>query len=530
MATPLELGEEYSYLLSPLSLAVTATASDPRPYEYAEHLHLLSMEIVKLCSRDKGWPRRLLVTMPPRHGKSELCSHWTPVWNMALRPWQRVVLTSYEAEFAREWGYKVRESVRNYYPILQASVVEDTKAAHRWKTKAGGGMITAGVRGPITGKGGHILICDDPIKNAEEANSPTIRDAIWEWYKTTFITREEPIRDPMDETVVILIMTRWHEDDLAGRILESDGAEFWRHIDLAATCEDPALDPLERPKDAALWPEKWDELKLANKKLEIGPYAYAALFQQHPAPVEGQGINRMWWRYYEPGKDDCPRIDEFDQIIQSWDPTFKDVASADFCVGQVWGRLGNECYLLDVWRDRANLPATLNAIRAMCEKWPRARPILVEETAVGPAICDTLEKEFGYVARINPRGQKHVRLHWGTNNAAAVIERGQVYLPRGGHLISADGKTDLVKELVKECAAFPNAKNDDLVDAMSQAIGWLLPRTWVWESQQARLRNSTRVETPVDALREQIRESVARKIKRAKREDLAQQSSLFPGL
>ena len=518
--SPLELGEEYSYLLSPLSLAVTATANDARPFEHSEHLQLLSMEIQQLVAREKGWPRRLLVTMPPRHGKSQLCSHWTPVWNIALRPWQRVVLCSYEADFAADWGRACRRSVNDYYPILKARVMEDSKAAHRWQTKDGGGMITAGVGGPITGKGGHILILDDPIKNAEEANSEVMRDGLWQWYLTTFITREEPVRDPMDETVVILIMTRWHEDDLAGRILESAYGKFWRHINLPSMAEE-ADDPLERPVDHALWPEKFDELWLENKKAEIGPFAFNALFQQRPSPPEGAGINRMWWRYYEYSDKDVPKTEDFDQIVQSWDPTFKDIGTADFCVGQIWGRIGNECYLLDCVRERMNLPATLTAIRAMCEKWPKARPILVEESAVGPAICDTLEREFTYIHRINPRGQKHVRLHWGANNAAAVIQRGQVFIPRG-ELFS--------KELVREAAAFPNAKHDDMVDAMSQAIGWLLPRTWVWESQQARLKNAPRIETPIDALREHMKEAVLKKCKAHRTRQEVGHGSLYPGL
>ncbi len=139
------------------------------------------------------------------------------------------------------------------------------------------------------------------------------------------------------------------------------------------------------------------------------------------------------------------------------------------------------------------------------------------------------ESPFTYVHRITPRGQKTVRLHWGTNNAAAVIERGQVYLPRE-QMLGPDGKTDLIKQLVKECANFPNGKYDDMVDTLSQAIGWLLPRTWIWESQQAKLKNTTRIETPIDALREHMKAAIAKKRGAHKKNETGYQSSLFPGL
>ena len=147
---PSEIPEaEFAHLLSPLSLAITASDGTPQPYQYAPHLHHLSNKIVELVSRPAGGKRRLLVTMPPRHGKSELCSHWTPVWCLALDPTNKVVLASYEANYAASWGRKARRSVMEHYPLLGSRVLDDSRAANRWETSHGGGMVTAQVNGKI---------------------------------------------------------------------------------------------------------------------------------------------------------------------------------------------------------------------------------------------------------------------------------------------------------------------------------------------------------------------------------------------
>lgn len=193
------------------------------------HLDLLNRKLMGVAT---GEITRLLVTMPPRHGKSEFISKYFPAWYLGTFPDRRFVLTSYEADFAMSWGRKVRDLLQqhgeSYFGI---TIRPDTTAANRW-TIAGraGGMDTSGVGGPLTGKGADVLVIDDPVKNAEEAGSETYRNKAWDWYTSTAYTRLEP------GGAVILIQTRWHEDDLAGRILSQVGAggEPWHVLSMPA--------------------------------------------------------------------------------------------------------------------------------------------------------------------------------------------------------------------------------------------------------------------------------------------------------
>jgi predicted phage terminase large subunit-like protein len=491
--------DEHGYLLSPLALAVAATSDDEDQYQHADHLQLLSMELVQLHRREPGWPRRLLVTMPPRHGKSELCSHWLPVWMLALQPKHQVILCSYEAEYAARYGRKCRRTVEELYPIIGAKIMEDSRAAHRWETAEKGGMVTAGVGGPITGRGGNLLILDDPVKNAEEASSQVIRENLWDWWTTTFLTREQPRSTPEAETIVVLIMTRWHEDDLAGRIMATpDFKRTWRHINLPALAE-PG-DVLERPEGAALWPEMFGEEFFTAKRAEIGSRPFTALYQQRPTPPGGSGINRLWWKWY----DDLPPMEDCQQQVISVDPTFKDVDSGDFVAIQVWGRWNDEFRGLDGLKQRMASVDAMRAIKSFREKWPKAR-IVIEETASGAMICDLLERELGVtIDRVRPKGSKDIRLNWAVGAAAPFVERGKVFLPRGAKW---------AQELVEEGAAFPHGSHDDAVDAFTQGIARLIPRSWAWERTDARIRAMDRADNPKAAFDLRMRNAIKSRIK-----------------
>lgn len=500
---------DHSYLLSPLALATSVTRGLPQPFVHASHLELLSNELVQLRMRLPGWWRRLLITMPPRHGKSETASHWFPTWDLALDPRDKIILTAYEAEFAAHWGRLVRRSVQEHYSILGARIVEDSRAAHRWETRDGGGMTTAGVGGPITGKGANVLICDDPIKNAEEANSRLIRDNLWEWWQTTFLTRLEP------DGVVLLIMTRWHEDDLAGRIMASPEFKFWRHVNLMAVAEEG--DPLGRQHGAALWPERYDELALENRRAEIGSRAFNALYQQRPAPPEGSAIHRTWWQWY----DEPPPLEEFDQIIQSWDTTFKNTATSDFVAGGILGRKGSDFYVLDVVHQRLNGPETLKAIEAVDKQWPQAKWCLIEDSASGSMICDLLERERGHIVRIKTGNRsKETRLNWGVNSAAAIIERGRVFLRRG---------VGWSTKLVDEAASFPHGSHDDLVDMLVQGIEHLQPKAWVSENMARRAAAMRQPESFLEAHTIKVHEAIERRKKEHQDDRRRGRSFTFPG-
>lgn len=421
------------------------TVSEGRWFPY-EHLLFLNRKLVDVAA---GRIKRLMVSMPPRHGKSELVSRYFPAWYIGTFPNKRIILVSYEADFAATWGRKARDLLEEHGPSLFGIRVSGkSSAANRWDIEGHeGGMVTAGVNGPITGKGADIGIIDDPVKNDQEAMSVTYQERTYEWYKSTFRTRIQ--RDG----AIILIMTRWHENDLAGKLLaaQEEEGEKWEVVSLPAIAEDD--DPLGREIGQPLCPGLFTKDALESIKKAVGSYWWASLYQQRPSPAEGGIFKRNWWQYYR-------RVpDRFDEIIQSWDMTFKDTKTADYVVGQVWGRKGADKYLLDQVRDRMDFPATVQAVRNLSAKWPQARAKLVEDKANGPAVIATLKREISGLIPVEPQGSKESRA-WAVS---PDIEAGNVYLPD-------PGIAPWVHDFIEECAAFPNGANDDQVDAMSQAL------------------------------------------------------------
>lgn len=393
-----------------------------------------------------------MVFMPPRHGKSELVSRYFPAWYIGTFPDNRIILASYEADFAASWGRKSRDLLEEHGPSLfGVKVSSDSSAASRWDIEGHeGGMTTAGVRGPITGKGAHIAIIDDPVKNDQEAMSQTYRDATWDWYRATFSTRIQ------DDGAFILVMTRWHEDDLAGRLLkaQAEGGDKWEVLSLPALAEEN--DALGREPGAALCHELFTEHTLERTKIRLGSYWWGALYQQYPSPAEGGIIKRGWWKFYKqaPAK--------FDEVIQSWDCAFKDLSTSDYVVGQVWGRVAADKYLLDQVRAKMDFPATIAAVRSLSAKWPAARAKLVEDKANGPAVIATLKREISGLIAVEPEGGKVVR----AQAVSPDIEAGNVYLPDSSI-------APWIHDFIEECSAFPNGAHDDQVDAMSQALNRL---------------------------------------------------------
>ena len=408
----------------------------------------------RLCNAleavERGELDRLMVFMPPRHGKSEVCSKKFPAWYEGRNPDKEIIICSYAADLAYDFSRIARDTLRERGPELwEVKVSSDSSAVGRWGIEGKrGGCVAAGVGGPITGRGAHVGIIDDPFKNAEEASSETIREKVWEWYRSTFRTRLAP------GGAIVLVMTRWHEDDLAGRLIAEmqAGGEQWVIIEMQAEAEEG--DPLGRAIGETLWPEHgFDKAWAEATKVAVGSYFWQALYQQRPSPPEGEMLKRGWWRYYTaiPG--------DLQEVIQSWDMTFKDSDGSDYVTGGVWGRKGADKYLLDQVRGRMDFPATLAAVKALTAKWPQARAKLVEDKANGPAVIAMLKREIPGLIAVEPQGSKAARV-------AAVspeIESGNVYLPD-------PSIAPWVGDFVEECAAFPNGKHDDQVDQMSQAL------------------------------------------------------------
>lgn len=423
-------------------------------WELADHLRLLNRGLVGLARRKF---RRLVVMMPPRHGKSELISHYFPAWWLGTFPEDRVILSSYEADFAATWGRKARTELEEWGPALwDVRVSQESSAANRWDlARHQGGMTTAGVGGPITGRGANLLVIDDPVKNWEEAESPTYRERIWDWWRSTAYPRLEP------DGVVVLIMTRWHEDDLAGRILAGDEEEW---VELVLPGLAGPDDPLGRAEGEALWPERYDEKTLLATKQVLGSYFWAALYDQRPAPPTGRILQREWLQYY----DEPPDIG---YKVQLWDTgakedeagKTKDQQRRSYSVGATWGLGRRGLYVLDVWRERVEFPELK---KAMVSQYKLHEPniIVVEDASSGQAVVQELRRDtrLPITAVKVPRADKVLRFR----AATPLFEALRVFLP-----VDADWR----EEWEKEHLAFPNAAFDDQVDTTSMAIDHLKP-------------------------------------------------------
>jgi hypothetical protein len=278
--------------LTPASFAVHLSKNGPQPWYPAKHLQLLSQFIHDAVLGNKP---RLIVNMPPRHGKSELISKWTPLWFLDQYPEKSVINAGYGVEFASEWGRKVRNMATEYQTQLRFRLSQDSKSAGRWNTNRGGGMYATGIGGQITGRGADLLVIDDPVKDYRAANSLTDRDTVWDWYTNTARTRVMP------GGAIIVLMTRWHTDDLVGRLLaeaEKGTGEQWELLNLPAIAgkqDDKGIwvpdgsDPLGRKPGEVLWPELRPMEYLHALMLGLSKEAWHAQYQGQPANLVADG-------------------------------------------------------------------------------------------------------------------------------------------------------------------------------------------------------------------------------------------------
>jgi predicted phage terminase large subunit-like protein len=446
------LGEPLPYYNGTLKQFVSEV--DPQ-YKWWRHCEMKAEIIQAIVD---GEIDRAMFFEPPRHGKTQLVSRRGPAYFLARHPNRWAGLTSYEATLAQD----LSRSCRDAFVRVGGRIRTDSSAVNLWQTSDGGGMWAAGVGGPLTGKGGHFLLIDDPIKNDEEAASETIRNKHKTWYDSTFSTRLEP------KGAVLVVQTRWNEDDLAGYLLAKEALEpeGWTILNLPAVGEDkPRVFPVTctvvpdwRKPGEPLCPERYDSTALKKIEKRVGSYFWSALYQQRPSPLEGGLFKRSWWQWY---KETPPA---FTFMCQTWDMAFKETDTSDFVVGQVWGIAGARLYLLDQVRGRMDFPATLMAVRALTAKWPNATAKYIEDAANGAAVISSLKQKMTGVIAVKPIGGKESR-------AAAVsplVEAGNVYLP-------APELAPWINDFLEECAAFPNAMHDDQVDAMTQALAKIGP-------------------------------------------------------
>lgn len=446
--------------------------SDSR-WIHARHVDYLDTLLVRLVRGDlaKEGYIGLIIEEPPRHGKSVLCSHYFPSWYLGTLPENRVILCSYESDFAMSWGRKVRNTTAEHGHLFGVKVDPSSSSASRWDLVSGGGMITAGVGGAITGRGGNLLIIDDPVKNSQDAQSELIRSRQWEWYRSTFRTRLEP------GGCILLIGTRWHEDDLIGRVLEHQddadvGGKFLR-VRLPAIAEEPdelfpLPDPLGRAPGEALFPERISLRQLEATRVEVGEYVWSALYQQRPTPREG-ALFKQEWLEVVPG---VPRDVKLRKVVRRWDLAATDEKKAedpDYTVGVKMG-LGSDgvIYVLDVVRVREDPGAVERTMARTAAIDGKSVKIRVEQEpgSAGKFVIRTLGRTIfrAYQYKgVRSTGSKMLR----AEVYAAACERGDVRVVKGRW------NGDYFKELIR----FPGSTHDDQVDASSGAYEDLTSRT-----------------------------------------------------
>lgn len=433
--------------LTPAGLATVYTGGR---WRLARHLALLNRCLMHLAA---GRLPRLMVTMPPRHGKSELCSVYFPAWYLGNFPDRRVILASYEADFAAGWGRRVRDTLAGCRErgIFTVEARPDVKAASRWQLAGhAGGMVTAGAGGAITGRGADLLIIDDPFKNAEEANSPTVRDSVWDWWQSTASTRLEP------GGVVVIINTRWHLDDLSGRLLERE-PQRWRLASFPAVAE--SEDELGRQPGEPLWPERYSRAALREIELSVGAYWWNALYQQRPVARGGEMFRREWFAVV----DQAPR--QVAARVRYWDRAASGVGNGqdpDWTVGALVSRTVDGLYTIeDIARARCTPLQCEQLIRQVAEIDGKGVPVWMEQEP-GSSGADTIDNYrrrvlAGYAFRGDRvSGDKIARADlW-----AAPAEAGEVRLVRGQWNAA----------FVEEVEQFPRGRKKDQVDAVSGAV------------------------------------------------------------
>ena len=401
----------------------------------------------------EGKLKRLIINMPPRHTKSEFASYLFPSWFLGKYPNKKVIQTSNTGDLAVNFGRKVRNLVsgEQYAKIfLDVALRQDSKSAGRWATNKNGEYFAIGVGGTVTGKGADILIIDDPHSEQEAAlaaGNPAVFDAVYEWYTSGPRQRLQP------GGAIVIVMTRWAERDLTGRVLKDagkrDALDEWEVIEL------PAILPSGNP----LWPEFWSLKELEDLREELPPSKWNAQYQQAPTGEEGAIVKREWWKIWE--KDDPPQC-EF--IIQSWDTAFTKNERSDYSACTTWGvfHLNEDekdvnIIMLDAFQKRMEFPELKDKAMDLYKYWEPDSCIIEAKAAGAPLVFEL--RQLGIpVSEYTPvRGNdKFVRL----NSVSDLFRSGKVWAP----------DSRWAAEVMDQMAAFPNAEHDDLVDSSVQAL------------------------------------------------------------
>jgi predicted phage terminase large subunit-like protein len=429
--------------LSTLARAVVGPTYIPRP-----HTDYLIRKLEEAVSRaDDGQDTNLIVSMPPGMGKSMTTSVVFPLWLALHRPEWEIGIVSAEASLAEKFS----GDVRRLYDERKPGTAEGGVKA--WTVGGKGGIVARGISGALVGRRLRVAVIDDPIRHMEDAYSETVRRRIWNMWQGVIKTRMRP------GSIVLSIATRWHDDDLNGRLLKEDG---WEHVVFPALAEHG--DQLGRkPGEPLLSVQKHETAAQAvaryeKTRQEVGSVVFNAQYQQRPGDPQGTVFLMNWFRYVP-----WDEIPEPDELITSWDLTFgtKVKNSGDWNVGAAMQRTGNRYFVLDIVRFRGGFTKQLSVMRPFLRKYPDAIKHVVERAANGQAVVETLQRTFnGVVDRPVGRTGKPVR----ASAVSPLFEAGQVSFVSGAPWCD---------QAATELSAFPTGAHDDVVDALSQGLSEL---------------------------------------------------------
>jgi predicted phage terminase large subunit-like protein len=429
-------------LLDRRSLARFACAMMPA-FELSPCHRIIVEHLERLLS---GRIKKLAIIAPPRHGKSLLGSVMLPSFALGKNPRETIITCSYGSDLSETWGRRVRNILNDpafgeLFPGCRLS--PDSAAVYRFETTAGGEYSAVGRGGPVTGRGASLLILDDLIKDASEANSEAVCRSIVDWLMSVAFTRLSP------GGRVLAIATRWSEKDPMGWILQQHG---WTVLHLPAFAE--ANDALGRATGEALWPSRYPVEALEGIRADVGSRVFACLYQGNVAAAQGTIFKRDWFRHYQQSPE------KFNRVVQSWDTSFKTGKTNDYSVCATIGQTQNGIYLLSLYRAKVEFPELKRKVGELADLW-QPQEILIEDRASGQSLVQELKLATSYpVIAVAVDRDKETR----ASAVTGYFESGRVLFPEGAAWLA---------DLEDELASFPGALHDDCVDAISQALNRL---------------------------------------------------------
>lgn len=440
--------------LSSFTQRVVGTVDPGARYLHNWHVDAIAWQLERVAS---GEVKRLIITIPPRCLKSISASVAFPAWLLGHHPRKNVLAVSYAEGLSEKLALdcmKVIEAgwYRDIFPMTR--IARNRSARSDFATTLGGGRYSTTVGGTLTGRGGDIIIIDDPNK-PEDALSNLKRQRVLEWFGSTLLSR---LNDPAN-SAIILIQQRVHEEDLAGFLLEQGE---WEHLDLQAIAEDfSAIDlgwrgQIKRVPGHLLHPERLSRKLLETYRQQTGSYVFAAQYQQRPAPLGGGLVKWDWFQTY----DAMSTRRTGDRIVQSWDTASKADEANDWSVCTTWLVRGRTAWLLNVYRVKLEFPQLRRKIRSLAETW-QAGLILIEEAGSGVQLIQDFKVENHLsIKGVIPKDDKATRML----SVSHLIEGGQIAVPENAPWLA---------EFQREITLFPNGKHDDQVDSLSQFLKWL---------------------------------------------------------